>query len=100
MLIVDKPMPSRCLECFTRLSCERYTQEIENVVEHEELKAILPNDKCLIHGEPVRCGECKRAELDEEPQNDGEKYVWCKYWCVWKPEDGFCDVGYRKDGAK
>ena len=45
----------------------------------------------------VRCGECKHfIEPDEEPQNGGKKYVWCKYWRVWKPEDGFCDVGRPK----
>ena len=58
----------------------------------EEFDAVA--DKCI---ELVRCGECKHfIEPDEEPQNGGKKYVWCKYWRVWKPEDGFCDVGRPK----
>lgn len=52
--------------------------------------------QCKALGELVRCGECERIEPDEEPQNGGKKYVWCKYWRVWKPEDGFCDVGRPK----
>lgn len=89
MLIVDKPMPTNCYDC--ALDC--CWDEGTIPAEYAEKRKL----NCPIKGELARCGECKRAESDEEPQKDGEKYVWCKYWRVWKPEDGFCDVGKRKE---
>lgn len=48
----------------------------------------------------VRCGECECGEPDADPQNDGKKYVWCKHWHAWKPENGFCDMGKKKKEAE
>lgn len=93
MLIVDMPMPSRCFECFARLSCERYTQELEMVDDFEELKALLPNDKCLIKGELVRCGECNRG-LSSEAYGDAKYCMGVFHNLNW-----YCADGERKEMA-
>lgn len=100
MLIIDMPMPVKewnCLDC--KALCvdmlRHYCGITKKTIDTLKNMRARP-DWCPIKGELVQCGECERREPDEEPQNDGKKYVWCKYWRVWKPEDGFCDVGRTK----
>lgn len=59
MLIIDIPKPSRCIECPVRFICETYAKVLESSDGWEELKTCTPDEKCLIKGKLVRCGECK-----------------------------------------
>ena len=98
MLIVDIPMSIRCVDCEVRFMCERYLTALQKG-RAEQLRPKVGDKDCLIKGELVQCGECECGEPDEEPQNDGKKYVWCKRWHAWRPEDGFCDLGKRKESG-
>lgn len=74
-------------------------EDVRRIVLHNDRDAALAAIDALQPVEVAHCGECERGTPDEDPQNDGKKYVWCKHWHAWKPEDGFCDLNERKEKA-
>lgn len=98
MLIVDMPMQSRCVACPVRHVCDTYLKVIESSDDWEELKTCTPDEKCLIKGELVRCGECKYWDRSDPFFFNGVVRCECKrheneYWT----SDGFCSDAERND---
>ena len=90
MLIIDMPMPNRCVECGPRLLCKRYIIALQED-RAEDLYPMVGDKDCLIKGELVRCGECKQYE-----KFDG----YSKKFGMLFPKDNPCINGERKDGER
>lgn len=105
-LIIKMPTPNRCVSCPVRLSCERYSRVLETSEDWDELKTCMPDEKCIIKGKLVRCGDCRhRGFLRRVSQSDPlEEIVDFPDWSrcplaaggLIMPDDFFCGRGERR----
>lgn len=94
-LIIEMEIPKRCIECGVRLKCKRYVCGLYQDIA-EDLNPLMGDKDCLIKGELVQCGECRRA-IPFSVAGNRDAFCHCDLFDATMTRKDFCSYGERKE---